>query len=110
MNQPQNTYYKPKFHKQGIIARFGGMMDEKYDKGQEEHGGQLWEKPVLKFMLEEVMDLPIYLLTFMDQIEQVKALLKEGLEAQDLFHAGNAIKHALNILEKGNQDGKKLDN
>ena len=56
-------------HALAIADRFGQMIVEKYKRGQEVNGGNLWEKTdLIDKALEEVTDLAIYLLTLRQQL------------------------------------------
>ena len=58
-----------------LADELGRRVIEKYKKGQEEHGGDLWDKfTVLEFIdnaLDETVDLAIYLLTLREQLTKV---------------------------------------
>ena len=57
-------------HRASIRRRAGRLIDEKYIKGQKEHGGRLWTKPgLIDMAIDEAVDQVIYLLTLKDQIE-----------------------------------------
>jgi hypothetical protein len=57
--------------------RFLVQSRQKYEAGQIEHGGKMWEKPgMLDHAKEEVIDLWHYLCTLEDQI----ASIKEGVD------------------------------
>ena len=62
-------------HKRHIITlqkEFSRRIKEKYVKGQEEHGGNLWEKEgLLDEAINEVVDLSIYLLTLKCQTQKM---------------------------------------
>ena len=49
-------------------------MDAKYRAGQEEHGGFLFRKKMLPNVMDEVLDLAVYVLTLEEQLEEVKNL------------------------------------
>lgn len=55
-------------HRDRIIARFSTEFSAKYERGQAEHGGNMWEKPgMLSHAIEEVLDLAAYLYTLDEQ-------------------------------------------
>jgi hypothetical protein len=55
-------------HLQGIIKSVRNGIRAKYEKGQAEHGGNLWEKPgILEMAIDEAFDLSVYLLTLQSQ-------------------------------------------
>ena len=66
-------------HLDGIKGRIVVGLDEKYRKGQAEHGGNLWLKPGLFAMLDaEVKDFVVYADTLRQQLEEVALRLKVG--------------------------------
>lgn len=63
MSREQRTHLEALVQKMAIRTR------EKYEAGQREHGGNLWDKGgLLKMAMEEVTDLPVYLQTLMDDL------------------------------------------
>ena len=59
-----------KEHLSAIIAHFSGALFTKYHRGQEEHGGYLWEKPGMLVMLEqELLDATVYHFTLRQQLQ-----------------------------------------
>jgi len=89
-------------HLERIIELFKYRVSAKYLKGQGEHGGNLFEKANLPFLLEEVLDHVVYAFTLEEQINEAILLLQESDET-DL-----AARAALNLLVFGNKEGKKL--
>ena len=66
-------------HLSSIKSRFCSGVDEKYRKGQLEHGGDLWKKPGLFPMLkDETRDFIVYADTLEQQLREVLALLESG--------------------------------
>lgn len=64
-------------HLQSIKDKFCSLVDQKYRKGQREHGGRLWLRSDLKKeALMEVIDLAVYMLTLMEKEN-------EGPESQE---------------------------
>lgn len=58
-------------HLQRIKDKFTAAVDEKYRKGQVEHGGNLWNKAgVIDYAIEEALDMVVYLYTLKEQIEE----------------------------------------
>ncbi len=82
-------------HLARIIYRFTQDVSAKYRAGQAEHGGNLFDKPNLQMLMEEVQDLVVYAYTLKDQIHEAINLDRSG------YDEGIA-----NILEYGNKDGK----
>lgn len=59
-------------HVRQISDDFADLMSEKYRKGAEEHGGNLWEESpldILGFAIEEAIDQVVYLLTLKRQLQ-----------------------------------------
>ncbi len=55
-------------HLSRITTQFTADLRAKYEAGQQEHGGNLWEKPgMLENAIAEAIDLVTYLYTLRDQ-------------------------------------------
>jgi hypothetical protein len=68
--------YEHNSHRDGIIADFSRLCTEKYNKGQVEHGGNLWEKKgLIDMAIDEAIDQVVYLLTLKKQIEESGVVL-----------------------------------
>ncbi len=80
-------------HLAKIIANFTKDVTKKYAIGQAEHGGNLFDKPNLPMLMEEVQDLVVYAYTLKDQIHEAIYLMLDDDESR-------------NILVTGNKDGK----
>lgn len=62
-------------HLARILTRLTADLRAKYEAGQAEHGGNLWEKPgMLEQAYAEVLDLAVYLLTAMEQRDQRRTI------------------------------------
>jgi len=62
-------------HLQDVKEWFTDQVDIKYRAGQREHGGNLWTKPNLPFIMEETIDLVVYAVTMEQNIwDAVEAL------------------------------------
>jgi hypothetical protein len=60
-------------HVDRILTQFNRDLKAKYEAGQEEHGGNIWEKPgMLAHAIEEVIDLVVYLYTLQEQQDRVR--------------------------------------
>jgi hypothetical protein len=58
-------------HLDRIVSRVSADLRAKYEAGQEEHGGNLWEKPgMLEQAYAEALDQCIYLLTAIEQRDE----------------------------------------
>ena len=69
-------------HLNGIIRSISGQVDRKYRAGQEEHGGDLWERvPLVEDMIEESIDQVTYALTLKSQLGRAKSLLEDARNA-----------------------------
>lgn len=56
-------------HLAQLKAEISADLDAKYRAGQQEHGGNIWEKPgMLEHAIEEVLDLAVYLYTLKGQL------------------------------------------
>lgn len=101
------SYATPADHAEAVIQRFSEDARQKYMKGDKEHGGRLYRKPVLGYLYDEVLDLPIYLLTLMEQMKMVEQLLVDAYWANGESPAmvNRKISEAINILRYGNEDG-----
>jgi hypothetical protein len=59
-------------HVGGVIERHSHLTREKYSNGREEHGGDCWAKPgMLAHAIDESADLPVYLWTLRDQLDDI---------------------------------------
>lgn len=57
-------------HRDGIILDFTQAAFDKYNKGQAEHGGKLWQKKgLIDMAIDEAIDQVVYLFTLKKQIE-----------------------------------------
>lgn len=55
-------------HAERILTKFNADLRAKYEAGQIEHGGNLWEKPgMLEHAIEEAIDMVVYLYTLKEQ-------------------------------------------
>lgn len=62
-------------HLARVQERFSQLLDAKYRAGQAEHGGYMWRKKgMLNNMLEETLDMAVYVCTLEEQLEEVKNL------------------------------------
>ena len=60
-------------HLQSLKDTFVKAVDEKYRKGEAEHGGDLWLKAgIIDMALEEVIDQWVYLKTLQSQLATMK--------------------------------------
>lgn len=78
----------------------------KYKAGQKEHGGNLWRKPVINFMGDELTDHIVYFHVLKQQWKEMEKIAKEGLNTK-VPQAADALVKILNILTIGNAEGKR---
>lgn len=71
-----------KNHIEGIVKDFCKEAVTKYEKGQIEHGGNLWEKAVWKQTMPEAIDFVIYIYTLN---EQIRTLINAAEKANALL-------------------------
>ena len=71
-------------HVGGIVQRVGQEIREKYEKGQKEHGGNLWNKAgMMPNLREEILDFVVYQDTLAEQLENLLICLKRDHESGD---------------------------
>ena len=95
------SYATPLDHALAVADNLSTRLVNKYLDGQREHGGRLWRKPVLAFAIEEIIDLPVYMLTLEEQLADVRRLLGLAMVGGNMTY----VRQALDILETGNADG-----
>jgi hypothetical protein len=67
-----------------VLDAHTGIIKSKYRAGQKEHGGNCWEKPgMLAHAMDEAADLPVYLHTLWEQIQEIAVDLENGLPGED---------------------------
>lgn len=63
-------------HLDRITRRFNADLAAKYEKGQKEHGGNLWQKGgMIDHAIEEAIDLVVYLYTLKEQMDEADKAL-----------------------------------
>jgi hypothetical protein len=97
--------YTPGEHVEEIISWIAKKVKSKYYAGQEEHGGKLWRKPMLKNLEEEVTDLIVYLQTHEMQQLKLIALLTEATHQDNGQDMLPLVRSALNLILVGNEEG-----
>lgn len=91
----------PEGHKKSISDRWTKAFNAKYDQGQREHGGNLWEKPTLDAAIEEALDLPAYLYTLRDQLDEAISNLEAATLREGTAEGWRYVYRALSILRTG---------
>jgi hypothetical protein len=71
-------------HLAGILVDLTRDVSKKYRKGQEEHGGALWRRPVWKDAWDEVLDLCTYVHTLRLQLGVIADLALQGASDESL--------------------------
>ena len=101
-----SEYATPADHAATVIRRVGYAIDEKYHKGQEEHGGRLWKKPVINMIGQEITDLNVYHDVLVEQWTSVRQLVNDAFLLMSEDQPGfREVYKALNILIYGNEEG-----
>ena len=66
-------------HLERILDASEGLINEKFRRGQSEHGGNIWEKPgMLQHAMEENADQVVYLYTLEGQMSALAFALRTG--------------------------------
>lgn len=66
-------------HLQRMQNKFISLSRTKYENGQIEHGGKMWEKPgMIEHAKEEIVDLWHYITTLEEQIAALKIEVKDN--------------------------------
>ena len=74
-------------HLNGILADLVRDVSAKYRKGQTEHGGALWRRPVWKDAWDEILDLCTYVHTLKMQLSVIADLAVRGASDQSVAAA-----------------------
>ena len=86
-----------------IAESSAARIRTKYVRGQLEHGGNLFEKPVLHEAIHEAVDLFTYLYVLERQHRDAIRLLEDWIDQHD--QAPSEIVAARNLLATGNIEG-----
>jgi hypothetical protein len=88
-------------HLAGIVRDLSRDLEAKYRKGQEEHGGALWRRPVWKDAWEEVLDLAVYVHTLRMQLGVIGDIALQGASDESVAAATSreACRQILAVLE-----------
>ena len=84
-------------HLAEIQEDFIKASNAKYRRGQAEHGGNLWERPVVTDLGDEIIDLVIYYHTVRNRINSIPRLVDEARDALSRGHV-RAVEDALDII------------
>lgn len=71
-------------HLAGILSDLVRDVSAKYRRGQDEHGGALWRRPVWKDTWDEVLDLCTYVHTLRLQLGVIGDLALQGASDDSL--------------------------
>ncbi len=85
-------------HMRSCIVEFGEKMHDKYIAGQQQHGGNLWLKPLTSEILEEVVDLAHYVTTKRQQEEVLRTLVEAALASEDVGIKDAALNRVRELL------------
>lgn len=98
-------YKTPKDHKEAIVKWFSKAFNTKYDIGQSEHEGRLWNKNTQPMLEEEAIDFISYIFTRREQVNEAIKLLEKIL-----FVIPNPTRdetlEVYYLLQYGNIEGK----
>ena len=100
-------------HKLFVAKSTADEIVKKYEKGQEEHGGKLWRKPIMDYIGEEIIDMVIYWATFKTQWKELLHTIRylHLLTLDPQTNTTHEIKmlagKALNLMERGNVEGEE---
>lgn len=86
-----------------IASSFSDDLIAKYPVGQIEHGGNLYNKPVLREIREELLDLVAYAHVHEQQV--MRALAKLDAAFDRYSSLPQEIREARNLLRFGNEEG-----
>ena len=94
-------------HAEAAILAFQKRFMAKQEKGQNEHGGDIWRKPVLEHMAEEILDQWAYYFVLAEHLKQIKQISRGALDYRG--DSGEVRYQALakifNIVTYGNPEG-----
>jgi|TARA_R100001530_G_scaffold66479_1_gene47541 hypothetical protein len=88
-------------HLRGIVEMVSEQIHRKYRAGQQEHGGNLWERtPLTGDLIDEAIDQATYALTLAQQLTWAKRLLEQarGLMFEEPLEARRLIDQAMGYL------------
>ena len=95
-------------HPDKIAAWISSAVAAKYVTGQKEYGGILRHKHVLPKMVEEIVDLVVYVAVLQEQVDLVLRLLEMAYKL-DSPHDKRYVMAAIDVLVTGNMQGKVED-
>jgi hypothetical protein len=72
-------------------------LTDKYERGQQEHGGNLWEKPALPELIHEVTDLVTYVVTLEGRLRDLLSTVKLAQVAVMAGHKEDALALLLDV-------------
>lgn len=102
-------------HMHKVMMDTSVEIKKKYKKGYYEHGGRLYNKPVINFINEEIIDNVCYFNVLRDQWnEMIKTIEDARIAASDLSEditkdvLMTALERVYNILTTGNSQGVRM--
>lgn len=91
-------------HVSQVLQRTVEHIDEKYRKGQQEHGGNLWKKGILRLIgpqiRDEAADQVVYADVLMEQLSEIREICLVNRP----FKGGDGYTRILHILD-GTESG-----
>jgi hypothetical protein len=95
----------PRQHENLVVTWIAEWVRRKYKAGQVEHGGKLWRKRMMPHVIEEIVDLVVYIFTMHSQLLQIEELLIIALDQHHIEDMHSYVNDALNVLQVGNVEG-----
>lgn len=100
-------------HARRVCIDTTNAVIKKYKIGQKEHGGNLWRKPVINFMGDELTDHIVYFHVLKEQWNEMEKIATAALDGKSpdmiaaVFDYSRALVKIRNILTIGNPEGVK---
>jgi microcompartment protein CcmL/EutN len=102
-------------HMHKVMLDVACEIKAKYKAGAEAHGGGLYNKPVINFMNEEILDMFCYFNVLRDQWKEMTKIIEDSRIAESELsekHTNEVLSDALlkvyNILTTGNAQGVRM--
>ena len=88
-------------HLAGILRDLTRDIDLKYRRGQAEHSGALWRRPVWKDAWDEILDLAVYMHTLKMQLSVIAEIALIGASDESVVAAQSreSCRQILAVLE-----------
>jgi hypothetical protein len=92
-------------HARDIANWVSSELFQKYRRGQAEHGGNVYNKPVSLHLTEELLDALVYLAVLHEQMEMILEIATHAGDAEGDVQA-KALKAIINLCLYGNEYGE----